>query len=100
MAAKSSTKKRVSPERLRELGFAYGPPLIICAAVSNGVFDSLANGAKSVGEVAKETGASERGVRGIMNALIGLELLRKDRKDKYSLTSESAAFLVSNKPGS
>src|SRR2546429_3446833 len=34
-----------------------------------------------------------------MNALVGLDLLKKDRKEKYSLTPESAAFLVSNKPG-
>jgi ubiquinone/menaquinone biosynthesis C-methylase UbiE len=34
-----------------------------------------------------------------MNALVGLELLKKDRYHKYSLTPESAAFLVSNRPG-
>src|SRR5439155_13081196 len=33
-----------------------------------------------------------------MNALAGLELLKKPG-DKYSLTPESEAFLVSNKPG-
>jgi ubiquinone/menaquinone biosynthesis C-methylase UbiE len=35
----------------------------------------------------------------LMNALVGLELLKKDRHQKYSLTPESAAFLVSAKPG-
>jgi ubiquinone/menaquinone biosynthesis C-methylase UbiE len=34
-----------------------------------------------------------------MKALVGLELLRKDRPGKYSLTPESATFLVSKKPG-
>jgi ubiquinone/menaquinone biosynthesis C-methylase UbiE len=34
-----------------------------------------------------------------MDALVGLELLKKDRKGKYSLTPESEAFLISNKPG-
>jgi len=34
-----------------------------------------------------------------MNALVGLELLKKDRQGKYSLTDESAAFLVSKNPG-
>ncbi len=33
-----------------------------------------------------------------MNALVGLELLKKSG-DKYALTPESEAFLVSNKPG-
>jgi len=35
----------------------------------------------------------------LMNALIGLDLLKKDRRGRYSLTPESAAFLISNKPG-
>src|SRR5438874_8278704 len=89
---------QVTPERLMQFGSAYAPPLIIGAAVSNKVFDTLANGAKTAEEVSKEAGASVRGLRAIMNALVGLDLLKKS-DDKYSLTPESAAFLVSNKPG-
>ena len=96
---KAAKKNQVTPERLMQFGFAYAPPLIIAAAVSNKVFDSLESGSKTVDQISKETGASERGLRMLMNALIGLELLRKDRHQKYSLTPESAAFLVSNKPG-
>lgn len=81
-----------------EIGFAYAPPLVIGAAVSNKVFDTLASGPKTVEQVSKETGASARGLRAIMNALVGLELLTK-RGDKYSLSPESEAFLLSNKPG-
>jgi ubiquinone/menaquinone biosynthesis C-methylase UbiE len=99
MPKKTRQKKQVTPERLMQFGFAYGPPLIIGAAVTNRVFDSLENGAKTVEQVKKETGASERGLRAIMNALVGLELLKNDRQGKYSLTPESAAFLVSDKPG-
>ena len=82
-----------------EMSSAYGPPLVIGAAVGNKVFDSVESGPKSAEQVSKETGASERGLRIIMNALVGLELLKKDRQKKYSLTPESAAFLVSGKPG-
>ena len=81
-----------------QFGSAYAPPFIIGAAVSNKVFDILSKGAQTVEEVSNVTGASPRGLRAIMNALVGLELLRKSG-NKYSLTSESAAFLVSNKPG-
>src|SRR5258708_8068318 len=35
----------------------------------------------------------------LMNALVGLGLLKKDRQGKYSLTPESAAFLLSKNPG-
>jgi len=96
---KTSVKKQVTPERLMQFGFAYAPPLVIGAAVSNKVFDSLASGAKTVEQLSKETGASPRGLRAIMNALIGLELLKKDRHGNFSLTTESEAFLLSSKPG-
>jgi 3-hydroxy-5-methyl-1-naphthoate 3-O-methyltransferase len=95
---KNPKKEQVTPERLMQFGFAYAPPLVIGAAVSNKVFDTLANGAKSAEQVSKETGAPVRGLRAIMNALVGLELLKK-QKGEYSLTPESEAFLVSNKPG-
>jgi ubiquinone/menaquinone biosynthesis C-methylase UbiE len=99
MPKKTRRKKQVTPERLMELGFAYAPPLIISAGVSNKVFDSLEDGAKTSEQVAKETGASARALRILMDALVGLNLLKKDRREKYSLTDESAAFLLSKKPG-
>lgn len=90
---------RVTPERLMELSFAYAPPLIISAGVSNKVFDSLENDAKTSEQIAEETGASARALRILMNALVGLGLLKKDRQGKYSLTPESATFLLSSKLG-
>jgi ubiquinone/menaquinone biosynthesis C-methylase UbiE len=99
MAKKTRRKKQVTPERLMELSFAYAPPLIISAGVSNRVFDSLGDGAKTPEQVAEKTGASARALRILMNALAGLNLLKKDRQGKYSLTPESAAFLLSKNPG-
>jgi hypothetical protein len=51
-----------------------------------------------VRQVAQETGTSERGGAAIMNVLVGLEFLSKVGEN-YALTPESAAFLVSTKPG-
>jgi ubiquinone/menaquinone biosynthesis C-methylase UbiE len=99
MPKKTSPRKQITSERLQQLGFAYAPPLIVSAAVSNKVFDALETGAKTVEQVSKETGASVRGLGAIMDALVGLDLLKKDQKGKYSLTPESKAFLISNKPG-
>ena len=98
MSTKSSAPATITPERLMQMGSSYGPPLVIGAAASNKVFDTLAGGPKTVEEVSKQTGASVRGLRAIMNALVGLELLSK-KDGNYSLTPESEAFLVSNKPG-
>src|SRR5215813_7933435 len=96
---KKHKMKKLTPERLQQLGFAYAPPLIISAGVNNKIFDSLQGGAKTAEQLKKETGADARGLRAIMNALVGLELLKKDRQARYSLTPESQAFLISEKPG-
>jgi ubiquinone/menaquinone biosynthesis C-methylase UbiE len=80
------------------MGWAYAPPLILGAAIEHRIFDLLADGAKTAAEVSRENGASLRGVRAIMNALVGFELLEKDDEGRYSLTPESAAFLVRKNP--
>jgi ubiquinone/menaquinone biosynthesis C-methylase UbiE len=82
-----------------QFAFGYAPPLVLEAAIKHRVFDVLDGGPKSLKEVSEATGASERGLASIMNVLVGLEFLAKDGQGGYSLTPESAAFLVSTKPG-
>lgn len=89
----------VTPARIMELAWGFVPPLVLEAAIRRRIFDVLDNGPKSLGEIHQETGASERGLAAISNALVGLKLLAKDSQGNFSLTPESAAFLVSTKPG-
>ncbi len=89
---------RVTPERIQQLAWGYGPPLILEAAIRHRVFDVLDGGARTIAEVAQETGASERGLAAIMNALVGLDFLAKGVDGRYSLTPESSTYLVSHKP--
>jgi ubiquinone/menaquinone biosynthesis C-methylase UbiE len=89
----------LTPERLMQFAWGYSVPLMIETGLELGVFDLLAGGAKSVAEVSRASGASERGLRAVMNALVAFEFLAKDSSEKYSLTPESSAFLVSQKPG-
>jgi ubiquinone/menaquinone biosynthesis C-methylase UbiE len=72
--------------------------LIIEAAIRHRIFDVLDDAPKTVEETAAATGASARGLRAVMNALVGFDFLAKDADGRYSLTPESAAFLVSGKP--
>jgi len=81
-----------------QMAWGYAPPLIIEAATRHGVFDHLETGPKTVDEIGTLSGASVRGLRAIMNALTGLGLLAKS-DGRYALTPESAAFLISGKPG-
>ena len=88
----------VTPERIYQFAFGYAPPLVLEAAIRHHVFDVLDSGPKSLSEISQATGASERGLAAIMNVLVGLAFLNKDGQGVYSLTPESAAFLVSTKP--
>lgn len=88
----------VTPERIMQFAWGYVPPLVLEAAIRHRIFDLLDGGPKTVSEIQKETGASERGLSAIMNVLVGLEFLAKDKQGYFSLTPESATFLVSTKP--
>ncbi len=89
----------VTPERLSALAWGYTAPLIIEAAIHQRIFDLLDEAPKSIAELAALTGASTRGLRAVLYALAALNLLAKDGQDRFSLTPESAAFLVSTRPG-
>jgi len=89
----------VTPEKIQQLAWGYAPPLMIEAALDHGVFDLLDAGPGTAAEVAARSGASVRGLRAVMNALAGLNLLTKDADGRFGLTADSAAFLVSTKPG-
>ncbi len=80
------------------MAWGYANPLILEAAIQHRVFDVLDEGPKTVQQVGAATRASERGLKAILNALVGLGLAAKDDQGRYSLTPESSAFLVSSKP--
>lgn len=89
---------QATPERIMQFAFGYAPALILAAALQHRVFDVLNDASKTVEQVSQQTGASVRGLRAVMNALVALELLSKDAEQRYSLTPESSTFLVSTKP--
>lgn len=93
----TQTQGQVTPERITQFAFGFAPPLILEAALKHGVFDLLDSGPRTLGQVAEETGASARGLRAILNALVGLGLLNQE-EGRYSLTPESSTFLVSGRP--
>src|SRR5262245_28560398 len=89
---------QLNPEKVLQYSFAYAPPLMIEAAVRLNLFDALASGPKSADDLAATTGASVRGVRILLNGLVGLELLTHPKPGHYALTPEAEAFLVRGRP--
>src|SRR5579875_3271413 len=96
--SKMDHQQPVTPERIMQMAWGYAVTLILEAGVRNKIFDTIDSGARTVEDVAAATGASTRGLRAVMNALVGIELLKKTGPDTYELTPESATFLVSSKP--
>jgi ubiquinone/menaquinone biosynthesis C-methylase UbiE len=89
----------VTPERILQLAWGYVPTLVLEASIQHHVFDVLDSGPKTLPEIQRATGASERGLSAILNVLVGLQFLAKDAEGRFALTPESSAFLVSTKPG-
>jgi ubiquinone/menaquinone biosynthesis C-methylase UbiE len=88
-------QKMVTPERIMQMAWGYAPPLVIEAAINHGVFDALNQSPQTAAQLAKKARVTERGLTAILNALVGLQLLAR-RGNRYTLTPESKAFLVSN----
>jgi ubiquinone/menaquinone biosynthesis C-methylase UbiE len=93
----ATDKTAVTPDRLMQFAWGYSVPLIIETALENNLFDALDGNPKTIQQLSTETKASIRGLRAICDALVSFEFLRKEG-DRYSLTPESATFLVKSKP--
>ncbi|HMG03317.1 MAG TPA: methyltransferase [Edaphobacter sp.] len=92
-----SATATVTPERIMQFAWGYVPTMVLEASIRHRVFDVLDQSPKTLKETVAATGASERGLRAIMNVLVGLNLLARDG-EQYRLTPESETFLVSTKP--
>jgi len=84
-------------QRILDMASGYEPALILEAAVRLGLFDALDDRPLPMPALAARIGASERGARVLLNALVGLDLLER-YGDLYALTPESAAYLVTTSP--
>jgi ubiquinone/menaquinone biosynthesis C-methylase UbiE len=100
---KKSSKKttagsrKVSPQRIMELVWDFAKPLMVEAAIRNRVFDVLSDGPKTLEQIAAATDASERGLKALLGALVGIGLLGR-KGNRYQLPPDVAAFLVTTKP--
>ncbi|MBW2181429.1 MAG: class I SAM-dependent methyltransferase, partial [Deltaproteobacteria bacterium] len=79
-----------------EMAGAYQKSAILKAAVELDVFTKISNGQDSVEKMASSIGASERGVRILLDALCALGMISK-AEDKYQLTKTTDQFFVKDK---
>jgi ubiquinone/menaquinone biosynthesis C-methylase UbiE len=86
-----------TPRRILDIASGYEPALILEAAVRNGVFDLLHSEPLGLAQIAAKSGASQRGLRALLDGLVAIDLLERDG-ERYALTPESAAYLVTSSP--
>ncbi|HWB84259.1 MAG TPA: methyltransferase [Bryobacteraceae bacterium] len=94
----TTSQTEVTPQRIMQLAWGYAAPLMLEAAIKLKVFDVLDKSPQTVDEVVAQTGASQRGLRALLNALVGLQFLNRDANGRYGTTAESSQFLVTTKP--
>lgn len=90
-------KAATSPETLMQMAFSFGPARVLATALQLRVFSHIEKGNERAEAVAQAAGASVRGMRYLLDALVGFQLLSKTG-DRYALVPVSAQFLVQDKP--
>jgi ubiquinone/menaquinone biosynthesis C-methylase UbiE len=87
----------MSPEIIMQMAFSHAPARILSSAVQLDLFSHLAGGKQTAQEIAQAAGASARGVRMLLDALVGFQLLKR-AGERYELTPLSAKYLVRESP--
>ena len=79
--------------------WGYAPPIILATAIQAKVSTCSTPVPRPSRRWRKPPATPSEDCAGIMNALVGFQFLSKSPDGRYSLTPESATFLVSSKPG-
>lgn len=85
------------PERLLQMHLSMAGERVLAASVQLNVFSHVANGKRTAPEIASAAQASERGMRMLLDALVGFGLLSKT-EGLYALGPEAARYLVRESP--
>ena len=97
MEATQQENANLNPEPLMQMAFSYAPSSILSAGAQLDIFSHIAAGNRSVEEISRAAGASERGMQMLLDALVSFQLLGKNGQ-QYELTPVSAEFLVRGRP--
>ena len=93
------SKKAIMPSRILGMGWDFARSKALATGVELNVFTHIADGKHTVDEIADAADSSSRGMEMLLDALVGLKLLKKQQKGNYYLAPDSGEFLVRGKPG-
>jgi hypothetical protein len=86
-----------NPAEFVQMHLAFAPARILGTALELDVFSHIAEGKRTAKELSATTGASERGTRMILDALVGMGMLIR-HTDRYALAEPARRFFVRGKP--
>jgi acetylserotonin N-methyltransferase len=93
----SNDQSNADPSAVLDLLIAFRKSKTMFAAVALGVFDALAGGPKPLGMLVDELKASSDGLERLLDACVGLGLLRRSGQD-YENAPVAASYLTKSSP--
>ena len=90
--------RHITHDRIMELATGFWASKTFLSAVELGVFGALADEPLELLELRMRLGLHERCARDFFDALVALELLRRDESGRYSNSEEAELFLNPAKP--
>ncbi|MFP5231987.1 MAG: methyltransferase [Acidobacteriota bacterium] len=97
MTVQATKYESLDTDKFLQLHLSFGPSRILMAALQLRVFSHIAAGNNSAPAIASAAGASERGMRMLLDALVPLDLLGKT-DGTYILPPASQRYLVHESP--
>ncbi len=97
MSQAAAAQPSLSPMVLMDTAWGFTRTEILKTAVELDVFTQIERGRTSPHSLAEAIGASERGLRILLNALVGLSVLKKTG-EQYQLSEGARRFLCKNSP--
>lgn len=89
----------MTPTRILQIVAGYQPLYALATALDLSLFTHISRGSVTTRALVAATGASERGLRRLLDVLVGLDLIKRTGEDaQYELAPESASFLVEDRP--
>ncbi|NLC58422.1 MAG: methyltransferase domain-containing protein [Armatimonadetes bacterium] len=89
-----------TPQAIMEMARGFQESRMLLSAAELDVFTHLAGGRHGAAELAQAIGADARALAALLDALVALGVLEKDRDGTYGNTPTTAQLLVRDAPGS
>lgn len=89
---------QLTSDRIQDTLYAFTKSQILFTAIDLDIFTQIAQGYNQLGQLQEKLKLNERGLRLLLNGLVGIGFLKADKAGIYSLPEDVANFLVKSQP--